>query len=253
MRRRAERASFDHADIALERTLEELDSSVPNYNEWLRALVAPAATGKVIELGAGMGTFSLALLETADHVVAVEPSARGSVALIASTRDNDRVTPVRGYAADAAELGPFDGAVMSNVLEHIEDDEGTLRELFAMVRPGGLVAVYSPAFALLMSDFDRAIGHMRRYRKRELVRTFERAGFEIIEARYVNMPGFFAWLLVSRLLHKRPTHSSLTRVYDRRVVPLARWVETHVRPPFGQSVLVIGRVPVNCRESSAGS
>ena len=245
MRRRAERASFEDADVALERTLEELDANVPNYNEWLRTLIAPAAKGKVIELGAGMGTFSLALLETAEHVVAVEPSDRGSVALIASTRDNARVTPVHGYATDAAGLGPFDGAVMSNVLEHIEDDEGTLRELFAMVRPGGLVAVYSPAFELLMSDFDRAIGHVRRYRKRELTKKFEHAGFEIAEARYVNLPGFFAWLLVSRLLRKRPTDSALSRIYDRRVVPVTRWIERRVRPPFGQSVLVIGRVPVS--------
>jgi len=231
--------------------LEELDTNVPNYNEWLRSLVAPAATGRVIELGAGMGTFSLALLQTADHIVAVEPSARGSAALSAATEHIDRVTAVHGYASDAAGLGPFDGAVMSNVLEHIEDDEGTLRELLAMVKPGGLVAVYSPAFELLMSDFDREIGHVRRYRKHGLVRTFETAGFEISEARYVNMPGFFAWLLVSRLLHKRPTHSGLSRLYDRRVVPVARWVESRVRMPFGQSVLVIGRVPLNPAVSSA--
>jgi len=250
MRRRAERASFDEADIALEQTLEELDASVPNYNEWLRALVAPAATGRVLELGAGVGTFSLALLQTADHVVAVEPSDRGSATLIAATRDNDQVTAVHGYATDAAHLAPFDGVVMSNVLEHIEDDEGTLRELFDMVRPGGTIAVYSPAFDLLMSDFDRAIGHVRRYRKRELVQKFEQAGYEITDARYVNMPGFFAWLLVARLLRKRPTHSDLSRVYDRRVVPAARWIESHVRAPFGQSVLVIGRVPLTRGQTS---
>lgn len=249
MKRRPDHATFEEADIMLERTLEELDSNVPNYNEWLRSLVAPAATGRVIELGAGMGTFSLALLQTADHVVAVEPSDRGSVALIETTAGNDRVTPVHGYALDAADLGPFDGAVMSNVLEHIADDEATLRELSAMVRPGGMVAVYSPAFRLLMSDFDRSIGHVRRYRKRELCETFERAGFEIAEARYVNLPGFFAWLLVSRLLRKRPTDSGLSRWYDKRVVPVTRWVETRVRPPFGQSVLVIGRVPVSSTTS----
>jgi len=245
MRRRAERASFDDADIALERTLEELDSNAPNYNEWLRVLVAPAARGKVIELGAGMGTFSMALLESADHIVAVEPSDRGSATLIAATRANDRVTAVHGYAADAAGYAPFDGGVMSNVLEHIEDDEGTLRELFELVRPGGAVAVFSPAFNVLMSDFDREIGHVRRYRKRELISKFEQAGFEIADARYVNMPGFFAWLLVSRALRRRPTHSRLTQIYDRRVVPITRWIESRVRPPFGQSVLVIGRVPLS--------
>ena len=249
MKRRPDRATFAEADIALERTLEELDENVPNYNEWLRSMVAPAAVGTVIELGAGMGTFSLALLQTADHVVAVEPSDRGSAALVETTRNNDRVTPIHGYAIDAVALGPFDGAVMSNVLEHIEDDEGTLAELFTMVRPGGLVAVYSPAFQFLTSDFDRAIGHVRRYRKRDLCTRFERAGYEIVEARYVNMPGFFAWLLISRMLRKRPTDSGLSKLYDRRVVPVTRWIESRVRPPFGQSVLVIGRVPVS-RESS---
>src|SRR4051794_24005453 len=98
--RRRDRASFDEADAVLEQTLGELDENVPNYNEWLRALVSPAATGKVIELGAGLGTFTIALLQTADHVVAVEPSDRGSLALKEVTRDNDRVTAIHGYAAD---------------------------------------------------------------------------------------------------------------------------------------------------------
>ena len=237
------RASFEEADSALEQTLEELDQHVPNYNEWLRSLVLPASSGKIIELGAGVGTFTLALLQTAAHVVAVEPSDRGSVALTNAIAGDLRVTVVHGYITDAAAYGPFDGAVLSNVLEHIEDDETVLRELYAAVRPGGYVAVYSPAFDLLMSDFDRSIGHVRRYRKRELRQRFERAGFDIVEARYVNLPGFFAWLLVARLLKQRPTDSALSRFYDRFIVPPARWLESRISPPFGQSVLVIGRVP----------
>ena len=242
MNTRRTRATFEEADIALEQTLGELDQSVPNYNEWLRCLVEPASRGRVLEVGAGVGTFTLALLKSAEHVVAVEPSERGSSALRHATANDLRVTVVHGYVADAGTAGPFDGAVLSNVLEHIEHDEEALRELAGVVRPGGYVAVFSPAFQLLMSDFDRSIGHVRRYRKRELAARFERAGFEIVEARYVNLPGFFAWLLVARVLRRRPTDSALSRFYDRFVVPPTRWVESHARPPFGQSVLVIGRV-----------
>ncbi len=243
MKRRRSHASFHEADVALEQALEELDVNVPNYNEWVRSLVEPAAFGTVLELGAGVGTFTTSLLQSADRVVAVEPSLRQSAALFGATNGNPRVTPVHGYALDAKDLGPFDGAVLSNVLEHIENDIETLAELFTLVRPGGLVAVFSPAFQALMGDFDRSIGHVRRYRKRQLRQRFVDAGFEIVEARYVNMPGFFAWFAVSRILHKRPTHSVLSRVYDRFIVPPTRWVEAHVSPPFGQSVLVIGRVP----------
>ncbi|MEO6494507.1 MAG: class I SAM-dependent methyltransferase [Ilumatobacteraceae bacterium] len=243
MRKRVGRASFEDADVALEQALEELDVNVPNYNEWLRSLLEPAAHGRVIELGAGVGTFTVALLETATHVVAVEPSARQGAVLVESTAHDHRITPIIGYAPDAISHGPFDGAVLSNVLEHIEDDEPTLREMFEMLKPGGAIAVFSPAFGLLMSDFDRSIGHVRRYRKRDLVQRFERVGFEVTDARYVNMPGFFAWLLIARLCRQRPTGWRLSRFYDRMFVPKARWLESKVRAPFGQSVLVIGRVP----------
>src|SRR3954449_11319772 len=243
MKRRDTHASFEEADVALGQTLDELDANVPNYNEWLRSLMLPASSGTVLEVGAGTGTFTLALLQTAEHVVAVEPSARSSAVLREATDGNAGVTAIEGYIADTVQYGPFDGAVLSNVLEHIEDDEGTLKELFAIVRPGGKVAVFSPAFDLLMSEFDRSIGHARRYTKADLCRRFRRAGFEIETARYVNMPGWFAWLIVTRLFNKRPTHSKLSRFYDRLVVPAARSIESRARPPFGQSVLVIGRVP----------
>ncbi len=243
MNARTKRASFDEADAALELTLEELDQGVPNYNEWLRSLVAPAAVGTVLEVGAGMGTFSLALLRTADKVVAVEPSTRCATALLELSETEERLQTVHGYAIDAAAFGPFDGAVMSNVLEHIDDDVATLKELAGMIRIGGQIAVLSPAFQVLMSDFDRAIGHVRRYRKKDLCARFRAAGLEIVDARYVNMPGFFAWLLIARMLRKRPTHHHLSTLYDRVVVPPVRRIENLIRPPFGQSVLVIGRVP----------
>lgn len=250
MKRRRDHATFAEADIVLEQALEELDANVPNYNSWVLALVGPAAEGKIIELGAGRGTFSMALLQTASHVVAVEPSERASAALAHLAADNPSVTAVHGYASDAASFGPFDGGVMSNVLEHISDDEATLRELRTMIDPGGLVAVYSPAFQILMGRFDRSIGHVRRYRKRELCSTFRRAGYEVVDARYVNLPGFFGWLLMARILRLRPTHSSWSRWFDRWIVPPTRWVETRVRPPFGQSVLVIGRVPFSPSSST---
>ena len=80
------------------------------------------------------------------------------------------------------------------------------------------------------------------YAGTQAVKALREEGYEVVTARYVNMPGFFAWLLVSRMLRKRPTDSGLSRLYDKRVVPIARAVESRMSPPFGQSVLVIGRV-----------
>src|SRR3954452_19481988 len=115
MKRRDTHASFEEADVALGQTLDELDANVPNYNEWLRSLVLPASSGTVLEVGAGTGTFTLALLHTAAHVVAIEPSARAGAILRGAPAGNSRVTAIHGYVADAVQYGPFDGAVLSNV------------------------------------------------------------------------------------------------------------------------------------------
>jgi 2-polyprenyl-3-methyl-5-hydroxy-6-metoxy-1,4-benzoquinol methylase len=80
------------------------------------------------------------------------------------SRKRARVTVLQGSTAAVAGLPPFDSAVLINVLEHIDDDDGALRELPATLKPGGRLILRVPALALPYSDFDRKIGHYRRYR-----------------------------------------------------------------------------------------
>jgi hypothetical protein len=92
---------------------------------------------------------------------------------------------------------------------------------------------------LLYSDFDRKLGHHRRYRKAGLRSVVESAGFDVVDARYVNAPGFFSWLLITRLLKQEPTAGPLVTIFDRIVVPVVRRLESIIAPPFGQSILLI--------------
>ena len=146
---------------------------------------------------------------------------------------------VHGELDRATNGQKFGSMVMINVLEHIEDDDGALRQVASGLRPGGTVAIFTPAFELLYSGFDAAAGHHRRYRLPELRAKVQRAGFTIREARYVNSVGFFAWLLTARALGLTPTSSRLALTYDRYTVPVVRAAESRVVPPFGQSCLVI--------------
>ena len=137
----------------------------------------------------------------------------------------------------------FGSVVMVNVLEHLEDHVAALERLATVTRPGGTVIVFVPAFEFLYGRFDRLIGHQRRYRRRTLEATFREAGLDVVDSRYVNLPGWFAWLLTVRLLRILPSGGPLVKLYDRFLIPPIRFVERRVRPPFGQSVLGIARVP----------
>jgi SAM-dependent methyltransferase len=232
-------ASFDDADAELGAVLHSLEHA-HNYLDWLADLFRPHITGDTAEIGAGTGTITARLEEMADTVRAVEPSNAAFAQLDERFVGHSTVTCVLG---DHTSLGvaSCDSILMSNVLEHIEDDLGTLTELRTSLRPGGSLIVFSPAFEALYSDFDRRVGHYRRYRKAEIVNRFEAAGLTVVDARYLNALGGCAWFVYARLLRRNPTNDGSLSAWDRFVIPMIRFVENRVRLPFGQSVLIVGR------------
>lgn len=231
-------ASIAAADAELEETLDNLDGA-DNYAAWIFEQVEPHLGDEVLEVGAGHGTFTGLLSERSGRVVATDVSQRCVGILRSRFAGDARVTVVQGTTADAAELPPFDSAVLINVLEHIEDEDGALRDLSAALKPGGRLILWVPAFALLYSDFDRKIGHYRRYHKAGLKAKLSSAGYDVVDVRYVNFVGALAWLVVARLLHRAPTGGPLVRVYDSYFVPVLKRVESRFGTPFGQSVFAV--------------
>lgn len=238
-----ERASFEEADAELKTTLENLDAATGNYADWIVDMMEPYLGETVLEVGAGHGSITSRLATPMRKVVASDMSSRCADVLRDRFRDQ-RVEVVLGDVPTAAAGRTFDSAVMVNVLEHIDDDVGVLRQLYDCVRPGGHVVVFSPAFPSLYSSFDSKVGHVRRYRRSTLATALSRAGFDVPVARYVNMPGAFAWWLVARTLGHTPTDKKAAGLYDRLVVPFTRKVEARREPPFGQSLFCVGQRPV---------
>jgi SAM-dependent methyltransferase len=236
-------SDIEAADEGLLETLDALDGAT-NYRDWILELAGPflGPADTILEVGAGHGTFTQELCERA-HVTATELGREGLERLRSRFSATPSVTisdlPLAGLPSDA-----FDVAFLSNVLEHIEDDVEALRDLARVVRPGGTVVVFSPAFAALYSDFDRRIGHHHRYRLPEIRRRFEAAGLQVEESCYVNSVGFFSWLIFVRLLRVTPENTRAVQMFDRRVVPWLRRLEARRPPPLGQSVFVVGRVPL---------
>jgi 2-polyprenyl-3-methyl-5-hydroxy-6-metoxy-1,4-benzoquinol methylase len=229
---------FAESDEELAATLRTLESAT-NYRAWLGSLLTPHLEAPILEVGAGHGTYTELLADVGDLTVC-EPSERAVEVLRERFASRPEIGIVHGELDQATTNGQkFGSMVMINVLEHIEDDDEALRQVASGLRPGGTVAIFTPAFELLYSGFDAAAGHHRRYRLPELRAKVQRAGFTIREARYVNSAGFVAWLLTARALGLTPTSSRLALTYDRYTVPIVRAAESRVVPPFGQSCLVI--------------
>ncbi len=129
-----------------------------------------------------------------------------------------------------------------DVLEHIEEDEVVLKQLFNKLKNGGGLFIYVPARMELYSAFDKSIGHFRRYSKPELIEKVKRAGFSIQYCRYHEILGYVASAIHNKLFSiKEPGTFSLI-VYDYLFVPLTTILEKLINPPIGKSLYLLAKV-----------
>jgi SAM-dependent methyltransferase len=235
--------NFPLGDSELQTVSLESNASAVNYHAWLCSMAEPYLGDDPLELGSGLGDYAQTWLDGGLERIAiseVEPTRRRL--LEERFHDDPRVRLVGVDLADE-QPGEYSSVVSFNVMEHVPDDRLAFRSAFALLRSGGHLVTFAPAFPFAMSDFDRAVGHVRRYRLDAIRADYVAAGFEIAEARYYNAPGLLAWFVGMRLLRMTPKAGTTLSFWDEQVVPRARSWESRHRMPFGQSVLVVGRKP----------
>jgi SAM-dependent methyltransferase len=141
--------------------------------------------GTFLDIGGGNGYVAKGLEQAGVSCALLEPGIDGAVS--ARRRGIDPVICARledvGMAPSSiAAAGMFD------VLEHIEDEAGALRQVRTLLRPGGRVFLTVPAYAFLHSADDVAAGHFRRYTLAGLTRSLRHAGFRMEHATYIFAP-----------------------------------------------------------------
>jgi len=214
------------------------------YTAFLWDLMRPFVGRRVLEVGSGTGVMTR-YLSTREEVVASDLDPEYVELLKRTFADKPNVV-VRQL--DLARLGEdglarhrFDTVVCANVLEHVEDDAGSLRAMRELLAPGGRVVLIVPALHALYGAIDVAIGHYRRYTREEIAAKLRGAGLEVEHVSYFNLLGVPGWWLNARVLRRRSVPGLQARVNDR-LVPLLR-LERLLKPPIGMSLLAVGRTP----------
>lgn len=216
----------------------------PNYRRYQFDLIAPHCGRSVLEVGAGLGEFA-AQFTGKDRLVVtdVDPEAVQVLKNRFADRPEAEAAVFDLSAGDRLER-PVETAVAINVLEHFEDDAGVLTLLAGSVVPGGTIVLWVPAYQSLYGDFDRKVGHFRRYTPATLRDAAVRAGLSVELARPVNLLGGLAWWAAVRMGKASSPKAGAVGLYDRVLVPMTRVLD-RARVPFGQSVLGVLRVPAD--------
>jgi SAM-dependent methyltransferase len=208
--------------------------------------VMPAVSGgsrRLLDVGCGSG-FLLRDFRRYGRAFGVDANEEAIRACRARGLDVEHVTS----SPLPFERESFDVITALDVLEHLEDDVGTIDDLYRLLKPGGVLLVTVPAFMFLWGTHDEVNEHKRRYTARQLTGRLVKSGFQPSRTTYFNtllFPPIAAVRLVRRFRRSRTRRASDLGVTPRGVVDivLARVFAfeavllRHVDLPFGVSVL----------------
>lgn len=224
-------------------------SFAENYHRWILQTFVPYLGMRLVEVGAGTGSFSELLLEQPiESLTLVEPSgemfkrlqerieSRGAIAARIKTFN----TVFADVAAQIKSLQQPDSIIYVNVLEHIANDERELKLAHRTLPIGGRIFVFAPALRWLHGSFDKLIGHRRRYTLDELSEKCRRAGFKIVRANYFDVIGIAPWWIKYCLLKSERMEPAAVKFYDELVVPVAQKMESMIKPGIGKNIVLIG-------------
>jgi SAM-dependent methyltransferase len=220
------------------------------------------AGDRLLDIGCGFGRHAYQAARLGAEVVAFDAGAaevRNVLDTFGAMIVADEIDPVRARVGavqgDALALpfgdGSFDRIIASEVLEHIPADEAAMAELARVLRPGGTMAVTVPRAGpefvnWALSDEYHSVpgGHVRIYRRGELVNRLEGTGLRAVghhHAHGLHAPYWWLKCLVGTTNDTHPAVSAYHRllVWDIEKAPmLTRYSERLLNPLVGKSLVV---------------
>ena len=214
------------------------------YNQWIFSKFKPFLGRRVLEIGSGIGNITKFLLDR-DLIIAtdVEPKY---INLLENTFGKYRKfviekLDISGSNTERYRSYHIDSVICFNVLEHIEEDEKALKNIFNLLEPRGRLLLLVPSHRWLYGSLDRHLDHQRRYGGKELKKKLEAEGFKVILLKHFNRIGILGWFLNGKILMRKKLPSFQLRIYNL-LVPLFK-LEELFPLPFGTSLIAIAERP----------
>jgi glycosyltransferase involved in cell wall biosynthesis len=184
--------------------LERLNRA-PKFTRWMADVLRPYLGDRILEIGAGTGNMSVHLMPRPVYwATDVNPHYLDYLETLRSNRPYLRVAHTDGMNAESFPAGQtFDTVVCLNVIEHIQDDIGALRNIRTILDEDGRAIVLVPYGPQFYGSLDEVLGHCRRYTAEQLVDVAQTAGFDVEQVIKFNRPGIVAWWLNGRVLRKK--------------------------------------------------
>jgi len=205
------------------------------------------------EVGSGHGNVAILLKNYGTAVIAIEPLEQGTLVTANSG--------IRSYVGTLDKLQFPKNSIkcigIFDVLEHLENPNEVLDEIYRVLEPGGLLVTSVPAHQCLFSDYDKSIGHFRRYSRKKIVSTLEDSGFLNNMTQFIFsflvLPAFVLRTVPSKFGRKHTSAETKETTRNQQkvlkllqpILELLLILENFLRIPFGLSLISVSKKPSN--------
>lgn len=229
------------SDYSGHENLEILSHSY-NFNNWLYQEILPSLKGDILEVGSGIGTFSEKIIQDfPNSKITLTDVSDSYIKELQKKFGNDRVSVYKldlNQKSHYEDIGykKFNSIVAVNVLEHVENDEYALLQLYQMLRKEGVLIILVPSHKFLFNSIDEKVGHFRRYSEKDLKFKIKKTQFTIDKMFCFNMLGIIGWYINGNLAKSSSVNTTAMRILDK-LTPILKFSERVLGKKIGLSII----------------
>ncbi|WP_018344405.1 class I SAM-dependent methyltransferase [Cytophaga aurantiaca] len=222
-------------------------ASANKLNMWFYDTIKPFCTGKILEIGSGIGNISHFFIQNKNDITLSDLRANYLESLTNRFPDFQKtnfhsldLVDVDFDTKHKDKFNSFDTIFALNVVEHIFDDQQAIKNCYKLLKKGGRLIILVPAYQSLYNRFDKELQHYRRYNQTTLNTLFINAEFKLEHNQYFNAMGIMGWFISGRILNNKLLPEGQIKFYNT-FVPFFKIIDKILFKKIGLSVMAVGK------------
>tara|TARA_B100000787_G_scaffold102645_1_gene75996 strand:+ start:1017 stop:1700 length:684 start_codon:yes stop_codon:yes gene_type:complete len=190
-----------------------------------------------LEVGAGQGGLVNLYKKFTNDITLIEPDNK--LFHILKKRFRKKNIKIKNQTIDKIKL-KYQTIIYFDVLEHIKDDLKEVKIASKKIKKNGRLIFNVPAHQLFYNEFDKAVGHFKRYNKKDFKDIEKKTNLKIEKLIYYDSIGLF-FLILNKVFRLKETNLKSKIYFWNMLIPLSKMIDKLTFNKFGKSLLCVFR------------
>ena len=207
-----------------------------NFRLYQQQLINKYLLGHLAEVGPGNGTNLSYYIDKPNKIDLFEPSKKHYDNLKKTFSKNHKI---KVFNRSFGGKKKYDTIVYLDVLEHIKKDKEEVKKALGLLKKNGKLIINVPANSHLYSNFDKDVGHYKRYSKKDFEIILQNFSFRKVSYRYYDSIGYLLSLMSKLFItNYKKNFEKKIKIWNNLIF-LSKLLDKITLNAFGKSLLVI--------------